>query len=124
MLGAKTASQAQVGQGDVAESGVPSQSSPNVASSAQQQQQQGGGAANNEQVRVYIARYDYNPYDGPNPCPEVELYLQAGNYFAASAVSSSSIEIESLSVLSNLLKTVNFITMTVGSAKKGSNKTK
>ena len=123
MLGAKTASQAQVGQGDVAEGGA-SQSSPNVASSAQQQQQQGGGAANNEQVRVYIARYDYNPYDGPNPCPEVELYLQAGNYFAASAVSSSSIEIESLSVLSNLLKTVNFITMTVGSAKKGSNKTK
>ena len=87
MLGAKTtASQAQVGQGDVAEVGGPSQSSPNVGSttSAQQQQQQqqqqgSGGGVNNEQVRVYIARYDYNPYDGPNPCPDMELYLQAGN---------------------------------------------
>ena len=29
-------------------------------------------------VRVYIARYEYNPYEGPNPCPEVELYLHAG----------------------------------------------
>ena len=29
-------------------------------------------------VRVYIARYDYNPYQGPNNCPELELELQAG----------------------------------------------
>ena len=29
-------------------------------------------------VRVYIARYDYNPFEGPNNCPELELFLQAG----------------------------------------------
>jgi len=37
------------------------------------------GQKSERDVRVYIARYAYNPYDGPNPCPEVELYLHAGN---------------------------------------------
>jgi hypothetical protein len=32
----------------------------------------------NRDVRVYISRYDYNPFEGPNNCPEVELFLQAG----------------------------------------------
>ena len=72
-----TASQGGAGQGGVealvAQTG---QASPNVN---QNSQSQSGGQ---EQVRVYIARYDYNPYDGPNPCPDMELYLQAGNYIS------------------------------------------
>ncbi|XP_054610176.1 RIMS-binding protein 2 isoform X20 [Dunckerocampus dactyliophorus] len=36
-----------------------------------------GGAA---KLQVFIARYSYNPYDGPNDNPEVELPLTAGEY--------------------------------------------
>ncbi|XP_064835470.1 LOW QUALITY PROTEIN: peripheral-type benzodiazepine receptor-associated protein 1-like [Oncorhynchus masou masou] len=32
------------------------------------------------QLQVFIARYSYNPYDGPNDNPEVELPLTAGEY--------------------------------------------
>ncbi|XP_035382693.1 LOW QUALITY PROTEIN: peripheral-type benzodiazepine receptor-associated protein 1 [Electrophorus electricus] len=35
-----------------------------------------GGA----KLHVFIARYSYNPYDGPNDNPEVELPLTAGEY--------------------------------------------
>ncbi|XP_016296821.1 peripheral-type benzodiazepine receptor-associated protein 1 isoform X1 [Sinocyclocheilus anshuiensis] len=31
-------------------------------------------------LQVFIARYSYNPYDGPNDNPEVELPLTAGEY--------------------------------------------
>uniref|UniRef100_A0A1A8U8M2 Peripheral-type benzodiazepine receptor-associated protein 1 n=1 Tax=Nothobranchius furzeri TaxID=105023 RepID=A0A1A8U8M2_NOTFU len=31
-------------------------------------------------LHVFIARYSYNPYDGPNDNPEVELPLTAGEY--------------------------------------------
>ncbi|TRY57239.1 hypothetical protein DNTS_003308, partial [Danionella cerebrum] len=31
-------------------------------------------------LQVFIARYSYNPYDGPNENPEVELPLTAGEY--------------------------------------------
>ncbi|XP_034033426.1 RIMS-binding protein 2 isoform X2 [Thalassophryne amazonica] len=31
-------------------------------------------------LQVFIARYSYNPYDGPNDNPEVELLLTAGEY--------------------------------------------
>ncbi|XP_063059625.1 peripheral-type benzodiazepine receptor-associated protein 1-like isoform X3 [Engraulis encrasicolus] len=31
-------------------------------------------------LQVFIARYSYNPYDGPNDSPEVELPLTAGEY--------------------------------------------
>ncbi|KAK9536168.1 hypothetical protein VZT92_005976 [Zoarces viviparus] len=37
----------------------------------------GRGAA---KLQVFIARYSYNPYDGPNDNPEVELPLTAGEY--------------------------------------------
>ncbi|XP_061658634.1 peripheral-type benzodiazepine receptor-associated protein 1 isoform X3 [Syngnathoides biaculeatus] len=36
-----------------------------------------GGAS---KLQVYIARYSYNPYDGPNDNPEMELPLTAGEY--------------------------------------------
>nr|CAB3265584.1 RIMS-binding protein 2 [Phallusia mammillata] len=31
-------------------------------------------------LRMYIAKYSYNPYDGPNESPEAELGLVAGDY--------------------------------------------
>ena len=70
-----TASQGGVGQGGVEPGQAQTSASPNVNQNSQSQNSGG-----QEQVRVYIARYDYNPYDGPNPCPDMELYLQAGNY--------------------------------------------
>ncbi|XP_061607124.1 peripheral-type benzodiazepine receptor-associated protein 1 isoform X18 [Phyllopteryx taeniolatus] len=36
-----------------------------------------GGAS---KLQVFIARYSYNPYDGPNDNPEMELPLTAGEY--------------------------------------------
>lgn len=43
-------------------------------------------AGSNRDVRVYIARYDYNPFEGPNNCPELELFLQAGELYIADLV--------------------------------------
>lgn len=31
-------------------------------------------------LRVFIAKYTYNPYEGPNDCPETELPMVAGDY--------------------------------------------
>ncbi|KAJ8412382.1 hypothetical protein AAFF_G00127180 [Aldrovandia affinis] len=38
------------------------------------------GARVTAKLQVFIARYSYNPYDGPNDNPEVELPLTAGEY--------------------------------------------
>ncbi|XP_066268629.1 RIMS-binding protein 2-like isoform X4 [Branchiostoma lanceolatum] len=37
-------------------------------------------AHDRKKLAVYIARYSYNPYDGPNDNPEAELSFQAGEY--------------------------------------------
>ncbi|XP_078598124.1 peripheral-type benzodiazepine receptor-associated protein 1-like isoform X1 [Branchiostoma floridae x Branchiostoma japonicum] len=37
-------------------------------------------AQDRKKLAVYIARYSYNPYDGPNDNPEAELSFQAGDY--------------------------------------------
>ncbi|CAH1233893.1 TSPOAP1 [Branchiostoma lanceolatum] len=48
-----------------------SETAPTVSSDA---------AHDRKKLAVYIARYSYNPYDGPNDNPEAELTFQAGEY--------------------------------------------
>uniref|UniRef100_UPI00358F75B9 RIMS-binding protein 2-like n=1 Tax=Myxine glutinosa TaxID=7769 RepID=UPI00358F75B9 len=38
------------------------------------------GPQKDRKLRVFIARYSYNPFDGPNENPEAELPLVAGDY--------------------------------------------
>ncbi|XP_078681947.1 RIMS-binding protein 2-like isoform X1 [Branchiostoma floridae x Branchiostoma belcheri] len=39
-----------------------------------------GANQDRKKLAVYIARYSYNPYEGPNDNPEAELSFQAGDY--------------------------------------------